>query len=299
MSMWSRRSFLFHPRCIAALLLAAAVPALLAAHQKPTGTDTPDPGPRTVRVAVCQTLCIDSDIEGNLRRIEYAVQDAAQKHADIACLPETALIGWVNPAAHELAQPIPGPLSDRITAIARQHRIMIATGICEKDGDTLYDSAILINDDGEILLKHRKINILPELMDPPYAPGSIDDIRAVDTPIGRIGMLICADVFKEEIVDAAAARKPDLMLIPFGWAADTSAWPRHGQTLAAWVSSVARRLHCPVVGTDLVGAVSSGPWKGKTYGGQSPVADSRGHILATLRDRDPEVRLFDLTVNHP
>jgi predicted amidohydrolase len=249
-----------------------------------------------LRIAVCQTFCIDGDVEGNLRRIAYAVEAAARQGAAVACFPEACVIGWINPNAHELAQPIPGALSNRIAALAKKHEIMIAIGVCEKDGDALHDSAILVSADGEILLKHRKINVLSELMTPPYARGSIEDIRVVETPIGRVGMLICADVFKNEIVAASAAQKPDVLLIPYGWAAETSEWPEHGTELAAWVAHTAKRAGCPVVGADLVGAISTGPWKGKTYGGQSVVCDENGKVLAVLRDRDAEVRVVELAL---
>ncbi len=250
--------------------------------------------PASLRIAVCQTLCIDSDVEGNLRRIEYALEDAAAQDADIACFPETAVIGWVNPKAHELAAPIPGALSDRIAALAQHYEMMIAIGLCEKSGDDLHDSVILVDVDGSILAKHRKINILTELMDPPYRPGLRADIAAVDTRFGRIGLLICADTFVEENVKALAAQKPDLVLVPYGWAAGVNAWPRHGENLAACVSFVARTTQAPTVGTDLVGMISSGPWTGMTYGGLSPVADATGEIIATLRDRDAEVRVVEV-----
>ena len=287
----SRLTVRFLPRAAFRLLLAMAA-ALLAGAPQP---DRPESAP-AVRIAVCQTFCIDGDVEGNLRRIEYAVEEAAGRRAALACFPETALLGWVNPAAHELAAPIPGALSDRIAALAKKHKIMIAIGICEKDGEALYDSAILIDGDGEILLKHRKINILSELMDPPYARGSIDEIRAVDTAIGRVGMLICADTFREELVNAAAAQQPELLIVPYGWAAEVDAWPEHAERLAACVSSAAQRAECPVVGTDVVGVISGGPWKGKTYGGQSLIADADGRVLGRLRDRDAEVRVFEVAI---
>ncbi len=284
---------------LALFALAAASVVLLAVHGESGASGTLEGGSdasRVLRVAVCQTFCIDGDIEGNLRRIEYAVQDAARQNADIACFAETAVIGWINPAAHELATTIPGELSDRIATMARAHNIMLSIGLCEKEGNALYDSAVLLGPDGEILLKHRKINILTELMDPPYTCGDADDIRVVDTPIGRVGLIICADCFREENIKALGEQKPELITIPYGWAADRSEWPEHGKRLAARVASVASRTHCPVVGTDLVGVISSGPWKGKTYGGQSVVADEAGEILATLRDRDAEVKVVEILI---
>ena len=249
-----------------------------------------------VRVAVCQTFCIDSDRDGNFRRIEYAVEAAARQKAQLACFPETAVLGWINPEAHRLAEPIPGAISQRISELARKHKLMICIGLSEKDGEKLYDSVILVDSDGNILSKHRKVNTLVELLDPPYARGTIDEIHAVETPIGRVGMLICADTFKEELVQRAGEQKPDLLLVPYGWAADMAAWPQHGKALVAGVTAAANRAGCPVVGRDLVGVSSAGPWKGKTYGGQSVVADADGNVLGILRDRDAEVRVFDLTI---
>jgi predicted amidohydrolase len=273
------------------LLLGVALGA-----QPPDNPAAHRAGGRTVRIAVCQTLCIDSDREGNLRRITYAVEEAAKQGARLACFPETAVLGWINPEAHRLADPLPGPTSDRLAALAREHKLMIAIGLCEKAGEQLYDSVVLIGADGRILLKHRKINTLVELLTPPYARGAADQIRAVDTPLGRIGLLICADTFEDEFVKQAAAQSPDLLLVPYGWAARNAEWPAHGRRLADLVSSVAKRVGCPVVGTDLVGVISAGPWEGRTYGGQSVVADAAGQILGVLRDRDVDLRVFDVPV---
>ena len=273
------------------LLLVPGMVAMMGAQE--TSKSTHD---KTVRIAVCQTFCIDSDREGNFRRIDYALESAAKQGAQLACFPETAILGWVNPEAHELADPIPGPTAERIAELARKHKLMICIGLAEKAGDKLYDSVILVGTNGKILSKHRKINILSELMDPPYARGTREDIRAVDTPLGRIGLLICADTFKEELVQPAGEQSPDLLLVPYGWAADKSEWPQHAERLAAVVSATAKRAGCPVVGTDLVGRITSGPWTGKTYGGQSVVADREGKLLMVLRDRDVEMRVIDLKI---
>jgi N-carbamoylputrescine amidase len=250
----------------------------------------------TVRVAICQTLCIDSDREGNLQRIGRAMELAAKDKPQLACFPETAILGWVNPAAHKLADPIPGPTTKRLAELAKKHKVMIAIGLCEKEGDKLYDSAILMDIDGAILLKHRKMNTLVELLDPPYTRGHPEDIAAVDTRIGRVGMLICADTFDKKLLQRAADCQPELMIVPYGWAAEVSAWPDHGKNLATTVSNAAKAVGCAVVGTDLVGCISAGPWKGKTYGGQSVASDCDGKVLTVLADRDVDVKVIDVPV---
>jgi len=259
----------------------------------------PKAGPRTVRIAVCQILAIDGDREGNFRRIEYALEQARAGRADIATFPESAILGWENPDAHHMAAPIPGPDSDRIAALARQYGLMISIGMDERDGDRLYDSAILVDKTGKLLWKHRKLNVLAELMDPPYMVGTPAGIGAVDTEFGRIGVLICADTFVDDYVARVDKLQPDLVLAPYGWAAKVEEWPQHEKDLEKLVARRAAEWKCPVVGTDLVGVIMHGPWKGQTYGGASVVADGSGQVLAVLRDRDVEVRVVELPIpNH-
>lgn len=250
-----------------------------------------------VRIAVCQILCIDSDRSGNFARIERALEQAGAGGAQIACFPESVILGWENPEAHKLAEPIPGKDSDRIAELARRFNMMIVIGLDEKDGERLYGSAIIVDRDGRLLLKHRKINVLPELMDPPYSTGKPEDISAVDTPHGRIGLMICADTFTKKHIEHMKKLRPDLVLIPYGWAAPNHKWPRHTKELEKLVCSIARQWDCPVVGTDLVGSISHGPWKGQTYGGASIVAGPDGQPMAILADRDVEVRVIALPVN--
>ena len=250
--------------------------------------------PARVRVAVCQILVIDGDREGNFRRIEYALEEARAGRADIATFPESAILGWENPEAHFLATPIPGKDSDRIAALARKYGMAIAIGLDEKDGERLYDSAILVDRSGKLLWKHRKLNVLPELMDPPYSVGNPEEIGAVDTEHGRIGVVICADMFEDAYAERVRELKPDLMLVPFGWAAEVDKWPAHTKKLERLVVRRAEMWKCLVVGTDLVGVMMHGPWKGRTYGGGSVVADGSGRVLVTLRERDVEVNVVTL-----
>jgi predicted amidohydrolase len=249
-----------------------------------------------VRVAVCQILVIDGDREGNFRRTEYALETAHASHADIATFPESCVLGWENPDAHRLATPIPGADSERVAALARRYGLMIAIGLDEKEDDRLYDSAILVDKKGKLLWKHRKLNVLPELMDPPYSVGEIESIGAVDTEFGRLGLMICADTFVEAHAQRMADFKPVLVLVPYGWAEEIDKWPEHEKALERLVAGRAKFWKCPTVGTDLVGQISHGPWTGRTYGGASVVADASGNVLEVLRDRDTDLRVVELAL---
>jgi len=273
------------PFAIAISVLVLVASTSITAQQAP---------PKHVRLAICQILVIDSDREGNFRRIEYALEQAAAQHAQIAVFPESSILGWENPDAHKMATPIPGTDSNRIASLARKYGLMIAIGLDEKDGDHLYDSAILVDRSGTLRWKHRKINVLPELMTPPYSQGRPEDIGVVETEFGRIAVLICADTFSDAFVDRMKTLKPDLMLVPYGWAATNDKWPNHSKELEELVRRRASQVHCPMAGVDLVGEMTHGPWAGSTYGGSSFVADGTGKIILTARDRDTDLRVLEL-----
>lgn len=249
---------------------------------------------RAVKVAVCQILAIDGDREGNFRRIEYAIETARGGGAELAVFPELVILGWENPDAHWLATAIPGEDSDRVGELASRYGVMIAIGLDEKDGERLYDSVILVDRRGTLLWKHRKLEVLAELMEPPYATGRVEDIGVVETELGRIGMLICADTFVDEYVEQIGEQRPDLVVVPYGWAAEKETWPEHAKSLEELVKRRAAQWKCPVIGADLVGAMTRGPWAGRTFGGASVVADGSGMVIARLRDRDVEVRVVDV-----
>lgn len=232
-----------------------------------------------VMVALCQVPCTDGAVDENLEVIEEAAREAAARGAEILCFPESMDLGWVNTAAHELAEPVPGPFSDRIAALARELEVYIAVGLTEKVEGGIHDSAILVGADGKLLLKHRKINTLVELLEPPYIRGKKEDIEIVETPLGRMGLLICADTFEDGILEKMRGLEPDLVLVPYGWAAPPEDWPGHGEELKKTVSRAARVIGAPVIGPTPIGRITTGPWKGRTYEGESAAADGKGTIL--------------------
>lgn len=250
---------------------------------------------QTIKIAMAQIICIDGDLSGNLVRITNALDDATQKQADIIVFPESSLLGWINPEAFQRATPIPGRESEIICELARKYKIHICIGLDEKDGDKLYDSAILVDDNGKILIKHRKINVLPDLMTPPYSVG--EGVQTVQTRFGTIGVMICADSFSDNLLEIMQKKKPHLLLIPYGWAAPESEWPEHGEELLNVVKKAALKANCPVIGTNLIGQVSHGPWAGQIYGGQSVAFDPGTHQLLIGKDRDKDLLIISIDLS--
>ncbi|MGB2863240.1 MAG: carbon-nitrogen hydrolase family protein [Sedimentisphaerales bacterium] len=244
---------------------------------------------RSIKVAMCQIFSLDGDRSGNFVRIENAIGEAKDAGADIACLPETAILGWVNPDGHQRACPIPGEDSDKLCKLAKDYNLYLCIGLAEKEGRRLYDSVVLINNSGNVLLKHRKMNLLTELMSPPYTPGK--NIDVVETGFGKIGLLICADTHDSKILKRMAALKPDLLLVPYGYAAAEDEWPGHGKELEKVVTNTAKKTGAFVIGTNLVGEITKGPWKGRIYGGQSVAADRTGRIVSVAKDRDRDINI--------
>jgi predicted amidohydrolase len=257
-----------------------------------------DAAEKTVKIAICQIQGIDSDREGNFKRIENAIVESKNLGAEIACFPETIVLGWVNPKAHQEAREIPGEDSDRLCQIAKKNKIFMCVGLAEISGDALYDSAILIDDEGKILLKHRKLNILDWLMDPPYTPG--ENVNVAPTKYGKIGILICADTFTFEpwanYLERMAELEPDIVLVPYGWAKTSEYWPETGDELAEVVTQASRGIGAPVIGTNLVGMISNGPWTGWVYGGNSIAADASGEIMVKCKDRDRDIKVVAIKI---
>jgi 5-aminopentanamidase len=151
--------------------------------------------PAQVTVAAVQTDPRLRDVDGNLDRIVDWVRRAAAQGAQLVVFPECAVHGYRYESREEAledAQPVPGPATARVQAVAAETGAHVAVGIVERDGDRLFNCAALVGPDG-LVTKYRKTHIPFQAVDRFVEPGDIP-LHVVDTPIGRIGMLICYDL---------------------------------------------------------------------------------------------------------
>jgi len=182
-------------------------------------------------VGLIQMSC-SPDPDENLRRACDTVREAAKRGAQLVCLPELFRAQYFcqreDTALFDLAEPIPGPSSEALCAIARELKIVIVASIFEKRARGLYhNTAAIIENDGTIKGLYRKMHI-PD--DPLYyekyyfTPGDLG-FKAFDTGVTRMGTLVCWDQWYPEGARLTALQGANIIFYPtaIGWHPDEKA----------------------------------------------------------------------------
>lgn len=161
-------------------------------------------GPRIVRAAAVQIAPDFDRPEGTLERVCSAIDEAAAKGAQLAVFPETFVpyypyFSFVLPPvlqgpAHlqlvERAVVVPGPVTAAVAERARTHGMVVVLGVNERDHGSLYNTQLVFDAGGALLLKRRKITpTYHERM--VWGMGDGAGLKVVDTAIGRLGALAC------------------------------------------------------------------------------------------------------------
>jgi predicted amidohydrolase len=158
----------------------------------------------------------------------------------------------------------------------------VAAGLVERAGEKLYNAAVLIDPAGEIVLLHRKINEL-DLAHDLYAVG--DRLGVVDTPLGTIGLNICADNFSDSLAigHVLARMGATVLLSPSAWAVEAdhdNAREPYGDLWRTAYCELARLYNLSIVGVSHVGWIAAGPWRGRKVIGCSLSVGPGGVVLA-------------------
>lgn len=238
-----------------------------------------------MKIASAQILIVGGDLEGNLQRSLAAISRAKSLGADIVVLPECANFGWTHESAKEKATSI---LEDyfllRIKEQAISLKIYVCFGFVERQDNLLYNSAIFLNDNGEILIHHRKINEL-DFARKIYSIGS--DVSCVETPFGKIGVIICADALSESdrVIKRLTEQGARVILSPSAWAVppdhDNLKNPYGSLWIEAYRSGLANS-ECWIVAASNVGPVTGGDWNGHFCIGNSIAVGPKFNDLIVL-----------------
>ena len=167
------------------------------------------PGPRAVRVAAIRLRPKGPD---PLARFVALVASSVPAGTDLIVLPEGVTLVGTDRRYDEVAQPIPGPDTRRLGAMAHQANAWVVAGVYERDGDVLYNTAVLIDRAGQIAGKYRKVYLPREELEGGLTPGH--DYPVFDTEFGRVGLMICWDVQYADPARALALRGAEVIAMP-------------------------------------------------------------------------------------
>ena len=155
------------------------------------------------KISLAQICCKAANKTDNLKRIEKAVVKAKRQSADIVIFPELSLTGYVvRDQIYELAETVPGPSTKILEDIAKRTKMHIVFGMPEltdKTQATIYNTAVLVGPNG-LLGKYRKMYLPTHSVFEEkryFRPGY--EAAVFDTELGKIGLIICYDIFFPEV----------------------------------------------------------------------------------------------------
>jgi predicted amidohydrolase len=180
--------------------------------------EIPAPAPRRIRVAAVNlrpesTAGPAESVEQFLRTVDQRVNG----RADLILLPEGITIIGTGKSYVEVAETVPGPTTEKLGALARRHKAWVAAGIYERDGRAVYNTAVLVDREGRLAGKYRKVYLPREEVERGLTPGNAYPV--FETDFGRVGLMICYDVFFPDPARALAAQGADMILLPI-WGGD-------------------------------------------------------------------------------
>ena len=232
-------------------------------------------------VTVAQPFCLDVGV--TLGRIERAIVSARQRGARLVVFPECALGGYMRePGPGESAPVLPraldphGPEIKRLIEMAGD--MVVCVGYSEGGSHALYSSAVCVSGDG-VLGRHRKVHLPPGER---FAYTAGDRFEAFDTPVGRVGMLLCYDKLFAEASRTLASDGAEIIACMAAWPVDrrrpATRMADDRQVRHFDILDQARAIEHQVV---WVSSNASGRWGPVEFPGRSKIVDPDGVVLAS------------------
>jgi len=256
----------------------------------------------TVNVGLVQFTC-SADPQANLAKAVARCKEAAEKGAQIICLQElfrTEYFCRTEEHDHfDLAESIPGPSTEALSNVAREHQVVIIASLFEKRAKGLYhNTAAVLDADGSLLGIYRKMHI-PE--DPAFfekfyfTPGDLG-FKTFKTRYADIGVLVCWDQWYPEAARITALKGADILFYPtaIGWAHDEKPEIKKCQA-DAW--QTIQRSHAIANGVFVAAVNRVGSEGHLDFWGGSFVCDPFGEILELGSQDKEEILIVPCELN--
>jgi predicted amidohydrolase len=173
---------------------------------------SPAPPPREVKVGTVYLRPQRSTPQKNLELFCEQIDRAGKLGLDIVCLGEAITLVGTGRSVAECAEPIPGPATKKLGEAARRNKIWVVVGLTELDGDDVYNTAVLLDRQGRVSGKYRKVHLPREEWKNGIRPG--DSYPVFKTDFGMIAIQICYDWFFPEPEAIVALRGAEIIFAP-------------------------------------------------------------------------------------
>ena len=174
---------------------------------------TKAPEPRKVRLATIHFQPREGKTPADKCKLfAPLIEEAAEKRADLVVLPETLTYYGTGSTFADCAEAIPGPSTNCFGQLAKKHDLHIVAGLLERDQHLVYNVAVLIGPDGEIIGKYRKVTLPRGEIEGGIAPGK--DYPVFQTRFGKVAMMICYDGFFPEVARELSNRGAEVIAWP-------------------------------------------------------------------------------------
>jgi len=236
-------------------------------------------------VALIQMSCT-ADPSRNLRVALDRIAWAARQGAKLVCLPELFRSLYFcqkqDYKCFELAEKIPGPTTQLLSTAAKKHKITLVSSLFEKRAGGLYhNTAVVFGPNGKILGTYRKMHIPddPGFNEKFYFTPGDTGFQPIDTPVGRLGVLVCWDQWYPEAARLMALRGAQILIYPtaIGWACGEKKQVCDTQR-SAW--QTIQRSHAIANGLFVLSINRTGREKNLDFWGTSFIANPMGHVIA-------------------
>ncbi len=148
----------------------------------------------------------------NCEQFAPLIAEAAAQDVNLVVLPETLTCTNNGLTYLDVAEPIPGPSTKYFGSLAKQYGLYLVVGLVEREGHLIYNVAVLIDPQGAIVGKYRKVTLPRTEVDMGIMPGH--EYPVFDTAFGKVGMMICYDGFFPEVARELANRGAEVIAFP-------------------------------------------------------------------------------------
>jgi predicted amidohydrolase len=173
---------------------------------------TARPARRKVRLATIHYKPSGKSQRENCEEFAPLIADAAKQRADLVVLGETVPYVNVKKKPHETAETVPGPTTDYFGGLSKAHNVHIVLSLYERAEHLVYNTAVLLGPEGELIGKYRKVCLPHAEVENGVAPGS--EYPVFDTKFGKVGMMVCYDGFFPEVARELANRGAEVIAWP-------------------------------------------------------------------------------------